>query len=55
MDDRKPAKPPADAPRKRRRYEKPCLATEKIFEATALACGKTPGRGGLCLGAPRVS
>jgi hypothetical protein len=36
-------------------YVKPAIVSEKIFETSALACGKTPGRGGLCIGAPRRS
>jgi hypothetical protein len=39
----------------RQPYEKPACLSEKIFETTALACGKTPGEGGLCIGAPAGS
>jgi hypothetical protein len=39
----------------RKPYEKPACLSEKIFETTALACGKTPGEGGLCIGAPAGS
>jgi hypothetical protein len=36
-------------------YVKPACVSEEIFETTALACGKQPGRGGACIGAPRLS
>lgn len=31
-------------------YVKPSVASESIYEVTALACGKTPGAGGNCMG-----
>lgn len=36
-------------------YAKPACVSEQIFETTALACGKQPGRGGACSAAPRLS
>lgn len=39
----------------RKPYVKPACVSEEIFETTALACGKRPGRGGGCRGAPRLS
>lgn len=36
-------------------YSKPACVSEQIFETTALACGKQPGRGGACIGAPKAS
>ena len=39
----------------RKPYVKPACVSEEIFETTALACGKQPGRGGACIGAPRLS
>jgi hypothetical protein len=36
-------------------YSKPACVSEKIFETTALACGKRPGQGGTCIGAPKNS
>ncbi len=39
----------------RKPYVKPQCLSEKIFETTALACGKLPAGGGLCAGAPKAS
>jgi hypothetical protein len=39
----------------RKPYIKPACLSEQIFETTALACGKRPGRGGACNAAPRLS
>lgn len=39
----------------RKPYVKPACVSEQIFETTALACGKQPGRGGACAAAPRLS
>ncbi len=36
-------------------YTKPSVASEPIYETLALACGKHPGQGGICIGAPRRS
>ena len=36
-------------------YTKPACVSEEIFETSALACGKTPGSGGACIGAPHRS
>jgi hypothetical protein len=36
-------------------YTKPSVVSEPIYETLALACGKLPGQGGLCNGAPRRS
>ena len=45
-------RPPKKA---RKPYVKPAVSSEEIFETTALACGKQPGRGGACAAAPRLS
>ncbi|HVS75234.1 MAG TPA: hypothetical protein VHE23_07380 [Candidatus Acidoferrales bacterium] len=31
-------------------YSKPAVQSEPIYETLALACGKTPGAGGRCIG-----
>ncbi len=36
-------------------YTKPSVVSEPIYETLALACGKHPGQGGTCQGAPRRS
>ena len=36
-------------------YVKPSVQSEPIYETLALACGKLPGQGGICNGAPRRS
>jgi hypothetical protein len=36
-------------------YSKPAVHSEPIYETLALACGKLPGQGGVCIGAPRRS
>ena len=36
-------------------YTEPRVVTEPIYETLALACGKLPGQGGVCNGAPRRS
>lgn len=36
-------------------YAKPNVQSEPIYETLALACGKLPGQGGVCNGAPRRS
>jgi hypothetical protein len=36
-------------------YTKPSVVSEPIYETLALACGKLPGQGGICSGAPRRS
>ena len=36
-------------------YSKPAVQSEPIYETLALACGKTPGAGGNCIGAPKKS
>lgn len=48
-----PRKPEAENPKKP--YAKPAFVSEKIYETVALACGKLPGQGGFCNGAPRRS
>ncbi len=40
---------------RRKPYVKPQCLSEKIFETTALACGKLPAGGGLCSAAPKSS
>lgn len=39
----------------RKPYQKPSLTSEPIYETLALACGKLPGQGASCNGAPRRS
>lgn len=41
--------------KRKKRYVKPACVSEQIFETTALACGKRPGRGGACTAVPRLS
>ena len=41
--------------KRRRPYVKPTFISEKIFETTALACGKTPGGSGVCGAVPKAS
>lgn len=36
-------------------YTKPSVVSEPIYETLALACGKHPGQGRACRGAPRRS
>ena len=39
----------------KRPYEAPAIASEQIFETTALACGKKPAQGGKCAARPKAS
>jgi hypothetical protein len=39
----------------KRPYEAPAIASEQIFETTALACGKRPAQGGKCAARPKAS
>ena len=39
----------------KRPYEAPAIASEQIFETTALACGKKPAQGGKCSVRPKAS
>lgn len=39
----------------KKKYVKPRCVSEPIYETLALACGKLPGQGGFCNGAPRRS
>jgi len=43
------------APGQKKPYTKPSVVSETIYETLALACGKLPGQGGICNGAPRRS
>lgn len=36
-------------------YVKPEIISEPIYETSALACGKMPGQGNFCIGAPKRS
>lgn len=45
----------ADSIENKKPYVKPCVQSEPIYETLALACGKLPGQGGVCNGAPRRS
>ena len=49
-----PSSKPADNGAKKP-YVKPNVTSEPIYETLALACGKHPGQGGTCIGAPRRS
>lgn len=39
----------------RRPYEPPAIRSERIFETTALGCGKKPAQGGKCNNRPKAS
>jgi hypothetical protein len=39
----------------KRPYEAPAIASEQVFETTALACGKRPAQGIKCLLRPKAS
>ena len=43
------------APGEKKPYTKPSVKSEPIYETLALACGKLPGQGSICNGAPRRS
>jgi len=43
------------APANKKPYTKPRCISEPIYETLALACGKLPGQGGHCRGAPHRS
>jgi hypothetical protein len=51
----KPNDRPAAKLARRKPYSKPQCASEKIFETTALACGKLPSGSGLCSAVPKSS
>ncbi|MBI3663802.1 MAG: hypothetical protein HY234_12240 [Acidobacteria bacterium] len=40
---------------RRKPYVKPQCVSEKIFETTALACGKLPSGSGICAAVPKAS
>jgi hypothetical protein len=42
-------------PTPKKPYTKPSVVSEPIYETLALACGKLPGQGGICIAAPRRS
>jgi hypothetical protein len=42
-------------PQGKRPYEPPAVVSERIFETTALACGKVTGAPGKCMGMPKAS
>lgn len=44
-----------ETPPAKREYEPPDIQSQRVFETTALACGKLPGQGAKCIGAPKVS
>ena len=54
-DDRKPDAPAASSLGAKKPYVTPSVQTEPVFETLALACGKMPGQGGTCIGAPHRS
>ena len=39
----------------KRKYEPPEILSQKVFETTALACGKITGQGGKCMTNPKTS
>lgn len=39
----------------KRKYEPPEIVSQKVFETTALACGKLTGQGGKCRTKPSAS
>lgn len=39
----------------KRKYEPPEILSQKVFETTALACGKITGSGGKCMSNPKSS
>ena len=39
----------------KRKYEPPEILSQKVFETTALACGKVSGGGGPCVMNPKLS
>ena len=39
----------------KRKYEPPEILSQKVFETTALACGKITGQGGKCMSSPKTS
>jgi hypothetical protein len=45
----------SDSSDSKKPYVKPSVQSEPIYETLALACGKLPGQGGICNGAPRRS
>jgi hypothetical protein len=53
-DHKNPLTPPGESGGKKP-YKKPSIVSEPIYETLALACGKLPGQGGICIGAPRRS
>jgi hypothetical protein len=47
---------PEHRPEQRREYSPPAIATQHVFETTALACGKLVGQGGAkCSASPKAS
>lgn len=54
MSDDHPPRPISDEPavgpesQRKKRYEKPALTFERVFETTALACGKVQASQGQC-------
>jgi hypothetical protein len=52
---RKTARNSEEKTSERKPYVKPRCISEPIYETLALACGKLPGQGGVCNGAPRRS
>jgi hypothetical protein len=51
----KKAQSEKEDPAGKKAYVKPRCISEPIYETLALACGKLPGQGGFCNGAPRRS
>jgi hypothetical protein len=54
-DDRKAPPDSPEAAAGKKPYARPSVVSEPIYEKLALACGKNPGHGGVCIGAPRRS
>jgi hypothetical protein len=53
--DQKPQAGECEKEKGKRKYTKPTVISEEIFETVALSCGKLPGQGGSCNAAPRRS
>jgi hypothetical protein len=47
--------PETSAQHDKRPYEAPAIVSERLFETTALACGKRMGQGAKCNARPKAS
>jgi len=55
MDHRDELSRDAAPEQRKKKYEPPDILSQEVFEATALACGKTFGGGGKCGPSPKTS